>query len=202
MIKLPGLDLQPEIERIVDEYCRDFNIRSAARRLGKTTEWLREKLREPDIAELVRDKKDELAESSEIDRAWLVQRLRMIADSNMREIAEWGFDMKRQLMPDGSILVQPGVYLHPSDVLTKANAYAVAEIGNTKDGVKIKLHDKRAAIMDLAKILGHVTDKSEVKATVEDKTLDVSKLTDAQLLHYLKFLESLEHGSPEVESPD
>ena len=41
-------------------------------------------------------------------------------------------------------------------------ASAICEIRKTKDGLSIKMHDKRAALVDLGRYLGMFVDKTEV----------------------------------------
>ncbi len=51
--------------------------------------------------------------------------------------------------------------LTDSEELDDATAAAVAEVAQTKEGVRIKLHDKRAALVDIGRHLGMFTDKVE-----------------------------------------
>jgi phage terminase small subunit len=64
----------------------------------------------------------------------------------------------------------------------------VTEIANTKEGVKIKIGDKRAALADLAKILGFTVDKVEHGGKIETAGPDVSSMTPEQLAKYEAFL--------------
>jgi phage terminase small subunit len=67
------------------------------------------------------------------------QSLAWLACTDMRDYVAWG--------PDG-------VRVKSSDKLTEAQSYGVGEVSQTKAGIRIKLHDKAKAIMDLAKLQG------------------------------------------------
>jgi phage terminase small subunit len=77
----------------------------------------------------------------------VLQELRRIGFSDMRQFVEWDGD---------------DVTLKPSDEMTDDDAAAVAEVSKTesKDGgsIKFKLHDKVAALQHLGRILGAFKD--------------------------------------------
>ena len=45
-------------------------------------------------------------------------------------------------------------------------AAAISEVAQTKEGIRIKFHDKRAALVDLGRHLGMFTEKGELRVTV------------------------------------
>lgn len=87
--------------------------------------------------------------------------LAKIAFQDIRRAVKWGPSHYTKEMIDGAMVVSSGVTLVDSDELDADTAGAVSEVANTREGVKIKMHDKRAALMDLAKLMGFVTDKMD-----------------------------------------
>jgi phage terminase small subunit len=59
------------------------------------------------------------------------------------------------------------IELADSDELDEATAAAVSEVSQTKEGVRIKFHDKQAALVSMGRHLGLFTDKLEVSASGE-----------------------------------
>ena len=55
-----------------------------------------------------------------------------------------------------------GVSLIASEEIDDATAAAISEITQTGTGNKVKLHDKRAALVDMGKHLGMFKDKVEL----------------------------------------
>lgn len=62
------------------------------------------------------------------------------------------------------------VVLVDSDAIDRDTALAIAEIAQTKDGLKVKFHDKKGALDSIARHLGMFVDRSEVTQTVRDIT--------------------------------
>ena len=67
---------------------------------------------------------------------------------------------------DGSESVLPAaVVLKNSEDLDEDIAAAISEVVQTSTGLKIKLYDKRAALIDLGKYFGLFTPRAEEQAT-------------------------------------
>jgi phage terminase small subunit len=62
------------------------------------------------------------------------------------------------------------VVLVDSDEIDRDTALAISEIAQTKDGLKVKFHDKKGALDSIARHLGMFVDRSEVTQTVRDIT--------------------------------
>lgn len=154
-------------QRFVEEYCVDLNATQAAIRSGysrrSAAEIASENLRKPQIAKAVADYKAALA----------ARACRTRADIE-RELEKMGFaNLLDYFHIDAS--GQPHIDL---SAVTRDQAAAVTEItvddyvdGRGEDArdvkrVRIKMADRRASLMDLAKLRGWVVDKGEVK--VED----------------------------------
>ena len=56
--------------------------------------------------------------------------------------------------------------------LTPAQAAAIGEIAQTKDGIRIKLNSKQAALDSLSRTMGMFRDKLEVEGNLNPATLD------------------------------
>ncbi|RVG01362.1 hypothetical protein CN172_11355 [Sinorhizobium meliloti] len=85
-----------------------------------------------------------------------------IAFLDIREAVRWGrspVDTESENANRNGLGIYP-VELVPSDQISDEAAAAVSEVSLTQNGVKIKMHDKRAALMDLAKLMGFVVEKT------------------------------------------
>ena len=99
----------------------------------------------------------------------------------VRELAKIGFSDIRKVVRWSSNLTEVGenpdtgeptlrafnnVALIDSDAIDDATAGAISEVSQTKEGaLKVKLHDKRAALVDLGKHLG-MFDDPDVNANI------------------------------------
>jgi len=89
--------------------------------------------------------------------------LAKIAFLDIREAVRWGrspVDTESENASPNGLGIYP-VELVPSDMISDEAAAAVSEVSLTQTGVKIKMHDKRAALMDLAKLMGFIVEKHE-----------------------------------------
>ncbi len=89
-----------------------------------------------------------------------------------RELARMAFADHRRLFR----WTEKGVEVIPSDTLSDDDAAAVVEVSHTvtESGgtIRVRLGDKRQALMDLAKLHGHIVDRKDVRVirNVEDLT--------------------------------
>lgn len=124
---------------IVEEYLVDLNVAETAKRCGVTREGAYLILRRHDVADAI-DKA--LAERPGITRARIVEELGRIAFANMGDY----------------VTVQNGrVNVIDHSKLTSEQLSVLSEIAETTTesggSVKIKLHDKQAALVQLGKVL-------------------------------------------------
>lgn len=153
--------LTPKQARFVAEYLIDSNATQAAIRSGYSPKTAQKQgsrlLSNADVAAAVKAGQAKTAEKLEVTKEMIVDELRKIAFADLRKAVAWGPRQHKEL--DGT--VSNGVTLIDSDELDDDTAAAVAEVGNTREGVKIKLHDKKGALVDLAKMLGFMVEKHE-----------------------------------------
>lgn len=124
------------------------------------------------VEQRVKELQEEAAKATGVTVQRVVAELAKIGFSDTRAALSWG--------PDG-------VLLKSSADLTADEAAAVAEVHQTKDGIRIKLHDKQAALVNLGKHLGMFSDKLEL--TGKDggaiETKEVSGLEMARRIAFI-----------------
>lgn len=154
--------LSEKQKRFVSEYLTDLNATQAAIRAGYSAKTAQQQgsrlLSNVVVQEELSRQQSKVAERLEITKERIVDELAKIGFSNMQDYMRAG--------PEGD------PYLDFSG-LTRDQAAALSEVTveDFKDGrgedardvrrVKFKLHDKKGALVDLAKMLGFVVDKHE-----------------------------------------
>lgn len=83
----------------------------------------------------------------------ILSELGKIGFSDIRNIVKWG-DSVAVKNEDGEIEFAHGVGLKGSDEIDDQIAGAIAEVSQTKDGLKVKLYDKQSALVNMGKHLG------------------------------------------------
>ena len=121
----------------------------------------------------------------------VIAELAKIGFSDIRKAVRWkSARITEQDNPDGGdvlvikTIVTNLVELVGSEEIDDATAGAIAEVSqNTTGGVKIRFHDKRAALVDLGKHLGMFKDKVEVTGANGGpiETRDLTGLSDDDL---------------------
>jgi phage terminase small subunit len=163
--------LNPKQARFVAEYLKDLNGKQAAIRAGyspKTAESQASRLlSHAKVSDAVAAGQAKTAEKLEVTKEMIADELRKIAFADMRKVVAWGPKQREFVDADGQRVVSNGVKLIDSSELDPDTAAAVAEVANTREGVKIKLHDKKGALVDLAKLLGYTVDKVEHSGEVK-----------------------------------
>ena len=172
------MSMTPKQQRFVDEYLIDLNGKQAAIRAGYSPETA-----EVQASRLLSNAKVASAVSLAMEKR--AERTGITADKVLAELAKIGFaDIRKAIRwysqaniaqidadEDGQALVEEGalrfavanqVELVSSDEIDDATAAAIAEIGQSSTGaLKVKLHDKRAALVDIGRHLGMFKDRVE-----------------------------------------
>ena len=150
----------------VNEYLVTMNATEAARRAGYAPRHAGLRgyalLRRPDVQVAIRDAMDARAKRTGVTSDRVVEELAAIAFSDMRKILDFGPDRVRLL---------------PASAMSAADRAAIksisVRIGRRGCGhVRVRLHDKFAALMMLERHLGmdnHTLDDPKARAKLADK---------------------------------
>ena len=174
-------ELSPRQERFADEYLVDLNATAAYRRAGykvrtenAASACAAKLLRNAKVARRIQDAKDRRARRTEITADRVMTEYARIGFADARDYATWG--------PDG-------VRLKPSAALDDDAAACVAEVAQTAQGVRFKLHAKEPALRDIAKHLNLLVEQQEIRGTINvQHHFDLSKLSDAELAQLERLL--------------
>lgn len=159
--------LSEKQKRFVAEYLIDLNATQAAIRAGYS-----KKTATVQASRLLTNAKVQKELSGQQKK--VAERLEVTKDRIVDELAKIGF---ANMLDYVSIGTDGDPFVDLSD-MTRDQAAAVSEITveDFKDGrgeeardvrkVKFKLHDKKGALMDLAKMLGHVVEKQEHSGSI------------------------------------
>lgn len=167
------MTLTPKQQRFVEEYLVDLNATQAAIRAGYSPDTARsigsENLTKPDIMAAIDEAMATRSMRTNITQDQVLRELARIGFVDIRKVVTWtngadGFN-EREAEETGEVRISIAnfVMLTPSDQIDVETAAAISEVSQTKDGaLKVKMHDKRAALVDLGRHLGMFKDKVEV----------------------------------------
>jgi phage terminase small subunit len=180
-------ELTAKQRAFVREYLIDLNATQAAIRAGYSEATAKdigcENLAKPNIKSAIEAAMKIRSERTDITADRVLKELAKIGFSDLRKAVRWDSSLvTEEDNPDGGDvavikrIVTNQVTLVASDDLDDDTAMAISEISqNAAGGVKIKLHDKRAALVDIGRHLGMFTDKLQVSGTlqqVSDESID------------------------------
>lgn len=156
--------------RFVEEYLIDLNATQAAIRAGYSSATARaigaENLTKPDIAAAIELAQAKRSKRTEITADRVLQELAKIGFSDIRRAVSWKPNVTGAVEDEETgevrFAVTNEVALVASDEVDDDTAAAIAEISQSSQGaLKIKLHDKKGALVDIGRHLGMFTDKVE-----------------------------------------
>lgn len=165
--------MTPKQEAFVREYLIDLNATQAAIRAGYAESGARTEgarlLANADISAAIDKAMAQRSMRTNITQDQVLRELARIGFVDIRKVVTWtngasGFN-EEEAEETGEVRISVAnfVMLTPSDEIDAETAAAISEISQTKDGaLKVKLHDKRAALVDLGRHLGMFKDKVEV----------------------------------------
>ncbi len=155
-------------QRFVEEYLIDLNATQAAIRAGYSKKAAKEigceNLTKPNIAAAIETAQLARSERTEITQDAVLAELGKIAFADIRKAVRWGkspIDTEADNADPNGLGVYP-VELIPSEDIDDDIAAAVSEVSLTQSGIKIKMHDKKAALVDVGKHLGMFVDRHEL----------------------------------------
>jgi len=159
------MSLTAKQARFVEEYMIDLNATQAAIRSGYSAKTAgdigRQLLRKTPVALAISERKRALSERTGVTAERIIEELAKIGFSDIRNVVRWGEAVAVKDPDTGEVTIANGVALVDSDQLTPAAAACIAEVSQGQSGLKVKLHDKRAALVDLGKHLGLFKERVE-----------------------------------------
>jgi phage terminase small subunit len=162
-------------EMFVKEYLIDLNGTQAAIRAGyseKTANRIaNENLSKPDIQEAIQKAMDKRSKRTEITADMVLREYAKIGFSNITDYLK----VEEQIInTDDGERYYKDVNIFVTDSIDKNKLSAVAEIKQTKEGISLKLHDKKGALDSIARHLG-MFDKDSLNINVQTKLEDFFK---------------------------
>lgn len=184
--------LTPKQATFVQEYLVDLNGTQAAIRAGYSEHTANEQaarlLAKASVKEAVQVAMNERAERTGITADKVLTEFAKIGFTDLTSVISWGSkevafgydDEGRKLAPQDigdAVLVQremaPFVEAIDSEMLTEMAKAAVAEVSLTKDGLRVKMHDKVGALTQMGRHLGMFKDKTELSGGVSVEAITV-----------------------------
>lgn len=159
--------LTPKQRRFVDEYLIDLNATQAAIRTGYSPKTAMQQghrlLMKAEIAEAVSAAQKARAQRTEVTQDMVMRELAKIGFADIRNVVRWGPTELRVAAADegGATEAYHGLRLIGADQIDDATAAAIAEVSEGREGLKVKMHDKRAALVDMGRHLGMFKDRVE-----------------------------------------
>lgn len=166
-------ELTAKQRAFVREYLIDLNATQAAIRAGyseKTSYSIgQENLNKPEIQTAIAAAMKLRSERTDITADKVLRELAKIGFADIRKAIRWHSHLiNEEDNPDGGdvavikTIVTNQVEIIASEDIDDDTAAAISEISqNTSGGIKLKLHDKRAALVDIGKHLGMFVEKHE-----------------------------------------
>lgn len=152
--------LNDKQRRFVEEYLIDLNATQAAIRAGYSAKTAKEQgyrlLTNVHVAAAITKAQEKRSTRTGITQDRVLAELAKIGFADIRKAVRWGrspIDKTSENADPNGLGIFP-VELVPSEEMDDDTAAAVAEVSLTQTGVKIKMYDKRAALVDIGKHLG------------------------------------------------
>ncbi len=173
-------NLTPKQKRFVDEYLVDLNATQAAIRAkysAKTAASIgEENLRKPEIAEAIHQRMKDREKRTEITQDMVLRELAKIGFSDIRKAVKWGeTELRVSEGEEGDLMPYHGLALVGSDQIDDDTAAAIAEVSEGREGLKVKFHDKKGALVEIARHLGMFTAKGHAELDLEMKRIQIEK---------------------------
>lgn len=191
-------------QRFVDEYLIDLNATQAATRAGYSKKTANEQgsrlLANVSVSAAIRQGMNARSGRVEITQDMVLKELAKIGFSDIRKVVRWGETQVR--MVDGEdegpedMVPYHGLALIDSSEIDDSIAGAIAEVSQSRDGLKVKLHDKKGALVDIGRHLGMFSPPGHADLDAELKRIEVEnkRLLNQKLR---RELEDPDKGLPE-----
>lgn len=161
------MKLTQKQKAFVAEYLIDLNATQAAIRAGyskKTAGQIGdENLKKPVIAKAIQEAMKARSTRTEITQDMVLNELAKIAFSDIRKVVKWGNTELRMVDSEESSDLVPyhGLAMIDSSEIDDNTAASISEVSEGRDGLKVKLHDKKGALVDIGRHLGMFKDRVE-----------------------------------------
>lgn len=170
-------------QRFADEYLIDLNATQAAIRAGyspKTADQQASRLlTNVKVRQYLAQRQGERSERTAITQDMVLRELAKIGFSDIRKVVRWGETMVRMVdaEDEGADDMVPyhGLALIDSTDIDDDTAGAIAEVSQGKEGLKVKLHDKKGALVDIGRHLGMFGHGGPSELDTELKRLEIEK---------------------------
>ena len=154
----------------VVEYLTDLNATQAAIRAGYSERTAgsqaHDLLKKPEIQAAITEAQAKRANKLEITQDRVLAELARIAFGDIRKVVKWG-STELRMVPgiDGEETLEPyhGVAVIDSSMIDDDTAAAISEVSEGRDGIKVKMNDKKGALELIARHLGMLNDKVKVQ---------------------------------------
>ncbi|MFA7327353.1 MAG: terminase small subunit [Candidatus Kapaibacterium sp.] len=169
--------LTPRQARFVGEYLIDLNATQAAIRAGYSAKTAEQQgprlLGNVGVSAAIEAAVKDREKRTEITQDKVLRELAKIGFADIRKVVRWGATELRVSGADeaGATEVHHGLALVGADEIDDETAAAISEISEGRDGLKVKLHDKRAALVDIGRHLGMFKDKIEHSGEIKTPEL-------------------------------
>lgn len=170
-------------QRFVDEYLKDLNATQAAIRAGYSKNTADQQasrlLTNVKVRGYLAERQDDRSKRTEITQDMVLRELAKIGFSDIRKVVRWGETQVRMVDGDEGeaedMVPYHGLALIDSAEVDDSTAAAIAEVSQGRDGLKVKLHDKKGALVDIGRHLGMFTAPGHAELDAELKRLEVEK---------------------------
>lgn len=155
--------------RFVEEYLVDLNATQAAIRAGYSARTAEQQgprlLGNAGVAAAIREAQARRSARTEVTQDRVLQELARIGFADIRKAVRWGASVAVPWAGDArnaddvdadgeAYKVHHPIALIDADAIDPDTAAAIAEVALTKEGLRVKLHDKLGALDKIAKHLG------------------------------------------------
>lgn len=155
----------------MDEYVINLNATRAALAAGYSEKTADVQgcnlLKNVKVANAIQKVFDKRAAKVEITQEMVLRELAKIGFADIRNAVTWGTTEMRVVDP-GDDESEPktapyhGLALKASGDIDDDTAAAISEVSEGRDGLKVKFHDKQAALVNIGRHLGMFKDKTEL----------------------------------------
>lgn len=170
--------LTPKQRRFVDEYLIDLNATQAAIRAKYSAKTAQEQsarlLSNVMVQSAIQQRMKDREARTEITQDKVLRELAKIGFSDIRKIVKWGeTELRISDGEDGDLVPYHGLALVDSSEVDDDTAAAIAEVSQGREGLKVKLHDKKGALVEMGRHLGLFIPKGHADLDIELKRIEI-----------------------------